>query len=118
MTRAPVFPYRKQYANAGSAVTVPYQSVDPNTLEPVELSTLRWRYDNLTDSAVLQDWTSVDEPATSGQITIPHTLNAMSRSYRDTQLNQITFELTDTEGNVRQELAYVELGAVFQGVTS
>lgn len=110
----PVFPYRKQQINAGSAVDVPYQSVDGN-LEPVELSALRWRYDNLTDSVVLQGWTSVSEPESSGSITIPASLNAMTRPYRDIQLNQVIFELTDTNGNVKQQLAYVEVGVVFQG---
>lgn len=113
---APVFPYHKQQANAGSAVEVPYQSVG-NNLELVELSALRWRYDDLTNGRVLQDWTSVPAPDPRGTITIPASLNAMTSRVHGRQTNQVTFELTDTNGNVRQELAYVELGAVYQGMS-
>lgn len=110
----PVFPYRKQQINAGSAVEVPYASIDDN-LEPVELSALRYRIDDLTNALVIQDWTTVQDPEPRGTVTIPASVNGMSRPYQDRQLNQITFELTDSNGNVKQQLAYVELGAVFQG---
>lgn len=112
---APVRPYKKQTANAGSAVTVGWNSRDAD-LDAVDLSALRYRIDNLTDSLVIQDWQSVSEPEAKGEVTIPASLNAMSRSYRDRQLNQVTFELTDTAGNVTQQLAHYELCAVFQGV--
>lgn len=110
----PVRPYYRKTINAGSAVKIGWNSRDED-LDAVELSSLRWRYDNLTDSLVLQDWQTVSDPAPRGEITIPASLNRMSRQYRDRQLNQVTFELTDTDGNVRQQLAYVELAAVFQG---
>lgn len=115
---APVLPsYRPAY-NAGSAVPVPWVSRDPKTLEPVALSSLRYRIDNLTDSVVIADWTTVSAPEPSGEVTISAALNAMSRDWRDRQINQVCFELTDTNGNVRQQLAHYELCAVFQGATN
>ena len=113
----PVLPYQRQLVNAGSAAVVAWTSA---TLElgaaiPTQV---RWRYDNLTDSVVLQDWQTLATPSeTRGTITVPASLNAMSRQYRDRQLNQVTFEITTADG-VRQQLTYVELAAVFTGATS
>jgi hypothetical protein len=115
--RVPVYPYQLKRINARSSVDIPYVSRD-DSLNAVELASLRYRIDNLTDSLVILGWTDVPAPAQRGTITIPASLNAMSRQYRDTQLNQVTLEMTDTNGNVRQELAFYELGAVFQGATA
>lgn len=113
----PVFPYRKQTINAGSAVEVPYRSINSD-LEPVELSSLRYRVDDLTNSVVVLDWTSVQSPDPVGSVTIPATLNGMNRPYRDRELRQVMFEMTDLNGNVRQDLAFYEVGNVFIGATS
>jgi hypothetical protein len=117
---APVSPYALRRINAGSAIVIPYQSVD-DALNPVELATdgLRYRIDNLTDSVVIQDWVTVtgSPPAQRGTITIPASLNAMSRQYRDRQLNQVALEFTDSDGNVTQVLAHYEIAAVFVGTT-
>lgn len=110
----PVRPYKKQIANAGSAVTVGWNSRDAD-LDAVTLASARYRIDNLTDSLVIQDWTAIDTPAAKGTITIPASTNAMSRDYRDRELRQVTFELTDGGGNVTQQLRYYELCAVFTG---
>lgn len=110
----PVRPSRIVAANAGGAAVVSYNSVD-DELNAVELSALRWRYDDLTNAVQLQDWASVADPDARGTITVSAALNAMTRDWRDRQLNQVTFELTDTSGNVRQQLAYVELANVYQG---
>lgn len=112
-----VLPYQTQVVNAGSAAVVAWTSA---TLElaPSVPTQVRWRYDNLTDSVVLQDWQTLATPsAPRGTITIPASLNAMTRQYRDRQLNQVTFEITTADG-VRQQLAYVELCAVFTGATA
>ncbi len=116
--RAPVRPYQVIRANAGSAVVVPYRKTD-DALAAVTLGTngLRWRYDDLTTSKILQGWTTVtgSPPPSSGEITISAALNAMSKDYLDRQLNQVTFEFTDENGNVTQQLVHIELAAVFQG---
>jgi hypothetical protein len=116
--QAPVRPYQQKQINAGSSTTREWLSRDDD-LVPLPVTSGRWRYDNLTDSIVLQDWTAltIPTPVARGEITIPAALNAMSRTYRDRQLNQVTFELTDGDGNVTQQLAFVELAAVFQGAT-
>jgi hypothetical protein len=117
MRTAPVFPYQQQVINAGSAAVVPWTSATLELAAAIPTQ-VRWRYDNLTDGVVLQDWQTLATPSeTRGTITIPASLNAMTRQYRDKQLNQVTFEITTADG-VRQQLAYVVLGAVFTGVTS
>lgn len=110
----PVRPYYRKTINAGSAVKIGWNSRDGD-LNAVELSSARYRIDNLTDSLVIQDWTTISAPAAKGTVTIPASKNGMSRTYRDRELRQVTFELTDTDGNVSQQLAYYELAAVFQG---
>jgi hypothetical protein len=110
----PVLPYQRQIVNAGSAAVVAWTSA---TLElaPAVPTQVRWRYDNLTDSVVLQGWETLATPSDPrGTITIPASLNAMTWTWRDRQLNQVTFEITTADG-VRQQLAYVELAAVFTG---
>ena len=114
MRHAPVRPYKRRLVNAGSAVTVGWNSRDAN-LDAVDLASARYRIDNLTDSLVIQGWTAIDTPAAKGEITIPASKNAMSREYRDRELRQVTFELTDGDGNVTQQLRYYTLCAVFQG---
>lgn len=116
MRHAPVRPYSKQTINAGSAVTVGWNSRDAD-LDAVTLASARYRIDNLTDSTVVQGWTAIDTPAAKGTITIPASKNGMTRDWRDRQLNQVTFELTDSDGNVTQQLAHYEICAVFQGTT-
>lgn len=116
MRSAPVRPYYRKIVNAGSAVPVGWNSRD-ESLDQVELASARYRIDDLTNSIVIKDWTAIDTPAAKGEITIPASLNAMQRQFRDRELRQVTFELTDTEGNVRQQLAYYELSAVFQGAS-
>lgn len=113
----PVRPYQKQTVNAGSAVVIGWDSRDAG-LSQVDLSSLRYRIDNLTDSVVIQDWQDIPDPDPKGSITIPGSLNSMSRQYRDRELRQVTFELTDTDGNVTQQLRYYELCVVYQGLTA
>ena len=93
---------------------MPYLLVD-DELWQLDVASLRWRYDDLTNCKVLQDWTPVADPQAQGSITIPAALNAMSSRGPERQLNQLCIESTDSDGTVRQTLAYVELGAVFHG---
>lgn len=111
----PVLPSKTPSYNAGSAVVVPYVSRN-GELEAVDLSAMRYRVDNLTARTVVLDWTNVPTPASRGTVTIPASLNGMARTYNDRETIQVTFECTDTDGNVRQDLAQYEICAVYQGV--
>lgn len=121
MRTPPVEPYFRPIYNAGSAVHVPYLHRN-SELEAVDLDALEYRIDNLTDSVVILEWTTVPPPGMGqpiparGEITVPATLNDMSRMYRDRELRQVTFRMTDPGGNVTQDLAYYQLSAVFTGV--
>lgn len=112
----PVLPARIPSYNAGSAVRVPYVSRD-HALEEVTPSSARYRVDDLTNSRVVADWTTIDTPAARGAVIVSATLNAMQRAC-DLERRQVTFEFTDSDGNVRQELAHYELAAVYTGATS
>lgn len=111
-------PGHVQRLSAGSLVRIPYTSVDEN-LDGVLLTALRYRVDNLTDSIVIADWTSVPAAigTSSGQIVIAASVNQMSRMYRRRQLNKVTLEQTTAEGIVQIEKFY-ELSAVLTGATS
>lgn len=110
----PTYPYRRKQILSGQAVDVPYQFVDGN-LAPRTLTSLRWRYDDLTHARTLQDWTEIPTPEYRGSITIPAEKNTLDRPVEERQLNQVIFEAVDDGGHVRRELAYVEVGAVFTG---
>lgn len=116
--RAPVRPYQVIRANAGSAVVVPYRIVT-DSLGAVTLGTdgLRYRIDNLTNSTVIKNWTTVtgSPPPSSGTITVSATDNAITREFNDTELRQLLVEFTDSSGNVTQQPYYYELAAVFVG---
>lgn len=112
----PVRPYKASQVNAGSSIEVDYSSRDPDGVLEAPTA-LRYRIDNLTDALVILEWTSVGTPLTEGSVSIGATLNAMSRTWRDRQLNQVTFEATYASGSLVQQLAHYELCAVFQGNT-
>lgn len=114
--QAPVLPARARNYNAGSAVPVQYQAVDEE-LVPFTPAAIRYRVDNLTDSVVIQQWTAITPAAQSGTVTISAALNQMSRTWRQRQFNQVTFEFTDDAGNVTQVLRSYWLNTVFQGAT-
>lgn len=112
----PVRPYRAPEVNAGSSIEVDYSSRDPDGV--LEAPTvLRYRIDNLTDALVVLEWTNVNTPGTEGSVSIGASLNAMSRTFRDRQLNQVTFEATYASGSKVQQLAHYQLCAVYQGNT-
>lgn len=103
--------------NAGSSCDLDYSSRDvDNVLEAP--SSMRYRIDNLTDSVVILQWTNVPTPGTEGSVTVSAALNAMTRQYRDRQLNQATFEATYANGDIATSLALYELCAVFAGLSS
>jgi hypothetical protein len=113
-TGQPTRPGKVCPVNSGSSCRVDYSSRDvDNALEAP--SALRYRIDNLTDSRVVLDWTTVETPATEGSVTIPASLNAMTEQFRDRQLNQVTFEATYANGDKERNMAYYELCAVVVG---
>lgn len=113
----PVLPSRRPVYNAGSAVTVKWNSRDEN-LGELELTTLRYRVDNLTDSRIVLDWTNIATPDPAGSKVIPAALNGMATTYRSRQLMQVTFEMTDADGNLVQDVQHYVLAAVYQGATA
>ena len=112
----PVRPFYEATVNAGSSCQADYSSRNlDNVLEAP--TTLEYRIDNLTDSQVILNWTSVPTPGTTGSVAIPASLNAMTRTFRDKQLNQVTFRATFADGSQVQSMGYYELCAVFQGAS-
>ena len=109
-------PHRVKRVSAGSLVRVPYNSVD-DQLDPLTLTGLRYRIDNLTDGLIVTDWTSVSTPGARGTITISAATNAMGRAWRRRQLNKVTFEQTSADGIEQVEFFY-ELSAVLVGATA
>lgn len=113
-TGQPTRPGKQVPVNAGSSCQVDYSSRDvDNVLEAP--ASMRYRVDNLTDSVVVVDWTNVPTPGTEGSVTISAALNAMTREFRDRQLNQVTFEATYDNGDKTRSMAYYELCAVVVG---
>lgn len=113
-TGQPTRPGKVIPVNAGSSCRVDYSSRDvDNVLEAP--SSMRYRIDNLTDSRVVLDWTTVNTPATEGSVTIPSSLNAMTQQFRDRQLNQVTFEATYANGDVERSTTLYELCAIVVG---
>lgn len=113
----PTRPTKTGTVNSGSACAVDYSARNlDNELEAP--TSMRYRIDNLTDSVVILGWTNVPTPATTGSVTIPATLNAMSRQWRDRQLNQVTFEATFADGSVVQSVIAYQLCAVLQASMS
>lgn len=110
----PVLPSKRPAYNAGSAVTVPYVSRNEQ-LEEVDPTTSRYRVDDLTNSRVIADWTAISPSPARGSVIVSAALNAMFGEASSLELRQVTFEFTDSSGNVRQELAHYELARVYQG---
>jgi len=94
-----------------------YQSVD-DSLGALELASARYRVDDLTHVRQVLDWQTIADPEPRGTVAISAAQNAMYGDVNERELRQVTFELTDTTGNVRQQLAYYELARVYQGVSA
>lgn len=113
----PVLPSKRPTYNAGSAVTVPYVSRS-DQLEEVDPASTRYRVDDLTNSRIIVDWTAISPSPARGTLIVSAANNAMFGENRSIELRQVTFEFTDSSGNVRQELAHYELARVYQGQSS
>ena len=111
----PIFPSQVRQEMAGSFIEIPFACVD-RLLNPITPSAIRYRVDNLSDSVQIKDWTSISA-AQSGTITVTAAENAMTRQWRQRQINQVTIEYTTSAG-VRQETKLYELLAVYQAATS
>lgn len=110
----PVRPFYVAPVNAGSSCVIDWSSRNlDNELEAP--ATLEYRIDDLTDSVVVQTWTEIADPDTTGQLVISADTNVMQYQYREKQLNQVTFRATYANGQQIQSMAYYELCAVFQG---
>lgn len=105
----PVRPAPIAAVNAGSFIEVPFVCVD-RQLAPITPSAIRYRIDNITDGVLIKAWTSVSA-AQSGSIVVTAALNAMSRSWRQQQINQVTIEFTTATG-IYQDKKLYELYAV------
>ena len=108
----PVRPYVQHEINAGNPVRIEITSLDwDNELEAP--SALRYRIDNLSDVVVVQDWTTINTPATKTTLTIAGTLNAIYSLWRDKQLNQVTFEATYADGTQQIDTACYQINQVY-----
>lgn len=110
-------PYYKQQILEGSDCDVGWNSRASN-LDPVPLSGVRYRIDDMTNGLEIQAWTEVDfggnDPAAKGTVTIPASLNVRQRKYNRTELRQVRFELSDENGGKQTQTAYYELVGVWE----
>lgn len=113
----PVRPYQMHRAYEGNAVRIDIRSLDFDN-EPEAPSTLQYRIDNLTDAVAVQDWTSVNTPGENSTVTISAATNQMYTNYRDTQLMQVTFKATYSDGTQAQVIGCYELARLYQGFAS
>lgn len=86
-------------------------------LEEVTPASARYRVDDLTNARVIVDWTAISPAVARGTLTVSAANNAMWGQVNPLELRQVTFEFTDSSGNVRQELAHYELARVYQGAS-
>lgn len=111
----PVRPYRAgAFLNAGSSCDIDYSIRDEDN-ELAEPSSLEYRIDNLTDSVVVAQWTSIPGATSEGSLTIAAAVNVMSRQYREQQLNQVSFRATFENGKQIVSTCVYTLCAIIVG---
>src|SRR5262245_20562659 len=93
-------------AGASSTATFTWLNSDQELEAP---STLRYRIDNLTDYLPIVAWTSVGSPAGGTEIAITPSQNAMSTTWRDRQLMQVTAEAVMADGTTQRKLYVYDL---------
>lgn len=114
----PVRPYQGftgEQVNANNSLRAVISSRDFDN-QPEAPTLLEYRLDNMTDNVVVTDWTTIVSPDETTELTLTPTQNAMYTTWRDTQLMQLTFRATYSDGTQARVVQPYELCAIAQAM--
>lgn len=109
----PVRPANQTPVYAGATCWIEMTFVDRNGAAYTP-STLSYRIDDLTNSVPIVSPTSLSPSGSTYELAISGTVNAMSNTFKTSQVNQVTVTATDSSGNTYVNLLPYELIAIAQ----
>lgn len=107
----PSLPYRPMKSYQGNTLWIDYTILDHTGAEDTPTA-LQYRIDDITNSLTMVDWTGVTPDGPTGTIEVAGSLMSMSNDWTDSQLCQIWYQATLSDGSTVNKIDVVELIAI------
>lgn len=107
----PVRPYSDNMVNANTDCWLTFYFVDRNG-NAVTPTSLAYQIDNLTDNVSILPPATISPGATSYELNIPASVNQMTSAWAGSQVNQVSYVITYSDGSTESGVTMYTLIAL------